>query len=116
MSRELNIIAFSKQRKNHPDSLILILGLEVNSLCCIFKILNSYLGALTILVGESNNHFELNGGVFVGQGTTYDKSFLLPFGNIGYRYQKPEGGFIFKAKLGVLGLGFGLGYAFKSSS
>jgi hypothetical protein len=31
---------------------------------------------------------------------------------IGYRYQKPVGVFIFKTKIGILGVGFGVGYAF----
>jgi hypothetical protein len=36
----------------------------------------------------------------------------LPLIDVGYRYQKPDRGFIFKAKIGILGVGFGVGYAF----
>ncbi|MFT4755230.1 MAG: hypothetical protein ACI85Q_002798 [Salibacteraceae bacterium] len=71
------------------------------------------LGALTMLTGKKNSHFELNAGLFVGEelGTENDL-FSLPLLDVGYRYQKPDGGFIFKAKIGVLGVGIGLGVAF----
>jgi hypothetical protein len=36
----------------------------------------------------------------------------LPLIDVGYRYQKPDRGLIFKAKIGILGVGFGVGYAF----
>jgi hypothetical protein len=65
------------------------------------------LGAITMLTGKKNSHFELNTGVFSG-----NNSVTLPLLDVGYRYQKPDGGFIFKAKIGILGIGFGLGYAF----
>lgn len=68
------------------------------------------LGAITMLTGKKNSHFELNAGVFSGKGD--DDSITLPLLDVGYRYQKPSGGFIFKAKAGVLGIGIGLGYAF----
>jgi hypothetical protein len=38
--------------------------------------------------------------------------YYLPILDLGYRYQKQDGGFLFKAKVGILGIGFGLGYAF----
>lgn len=70
--------------------------------------------ALTFLRGKQNNHFEVNAGVFVGQEESFTKyhPFALPLLDFGYRYQKPEGGFLFKAKAGFLGIGIGLGYSF----
>ncbi|MCU4157053.1 hypothetical protein J1N10_13770 [Carboxylicivirga sp. A043] len=70
------------------------------------------LGAVTMLSGKGNRHFEINGGVFVGNDYEQNELFLLPLLDFGYRYQKPEGGFIFRVKAGILGVGIGLGYAF----
>jgi hypothetical protein len=70
------------------------------------------LGAVTMVTGKGNRHFELNGGAFVGYDTDLNQMFLFPLLDFGYRYQKPEGGFIFKSKLGILGIGIGIGYAF----
>ena len=70
------------------------------------------LGAVTMLTGEKNSHFELNAGIFSGKDIDDSNSFAFPLLDVGYRYQKPNGGFIFKAKLGILGVGIGLGYAF----
>ena len=67
------------------------------------------LGAITMLTGKKNNHFELNAGAFIGnEGYT----FIFPIFNIGYRFQKPEGGFIFRANAGFPSLGLSIGYAF----
>jgi len=70
------------------------------------------LGAITMLSGKGNRHFEVNTGVFVGKDNEQDDLFVYPLLDVGYRYQKPEGGFIFRAKVGLLGIGFGIGYAF----
>lgn len=70
------------------------------------------LGGITMLTGKGNRHFEINGGAFIGKDIELDKTFVYPLIDFGYRYQKPEGGFIFKAKVGFLGVGIGLGYAF----
>ncbi|MDX1283768.1 MAG: hypothetical protein R3182_02085 [Draconibacterium sp.] len=70
------------------------------------------LGAVTMLTGKGNKHFEINGGAFVGKDVEQDDIFVFPLIDFGYRYQKPEGGFIFRAKAGLLGVGIGLGYAF----
>ena len=70
------------------------------------------LGAVTMLTGKKNSHFELNAGIFSGKDIDDSNSFAFPLLDVGYRYQKPNGGFIFKAKLGILGVGIGLGYAF----
>ena len=67
------------------------------------------LGAITMLTGKYNNHFELNAGAFIGnEGYT----FIYPIFNVGYRFQKPEGGFIFRANAGIISLGLSFGYAF----
>jgi hypothetical protein len=68
------------------------------------------LGAVTMITGKKNSHFELSTGFFRGKG--FGDTFTLPIIDVGFRYQKPEGGFIFKTKVGILGVGFGLGYAF----
>lgn len=70
------------------------------------------LGGITMLTGKGNRHFEINGGAFVGKDVEQDEVFVYPLIDFGYRYQKPEGGFIFRAKAGFLGIGIGLGYAF----
>ena len=80
------------------------------------------LGAITMLTGKKNNHFELNAGGFLGiekvkgvgsyQGEVFYYPFVFPIFNVGYRYQKPEGGFIFRANAGIISLGLSFGYAF----
>lgn len=68
------------------------------------------LAGFTMLTGKNNNHFEINAGGFIYYGDRGVAAF--PLIDLGYRFQKPEGGFIFKAKGGLLGIGIGLGYAF----
>ncbi len=70
------------------------------------------LGALTMLTGKDVHHFELNGGAFAGYDIIQKEIFILPLLDVGYRYQRPSGGFIFRTKLGLLGAGLSLGYAF----
>ena len=75
------------------------------------------LGAITMLTGKKNNHFELNAGGFLGLdcpcGIGKDgEAFIFPIFNVGYRFQKPEGGFIFRANAGIISLGLSFGYAF----
>tara|TARA_B110000046_G_scaffold23995_1_gene23109 strand:- start:89 stop:562 length:474 start_codon:yes stop_codon:yes gene_type:complete len=69
------------------------------------------LGAATLLTGKRNSHMEFNLGIFSGKDN--NDPFILPLLDVGYRYQKPEGGLIFKVKAGILGIfSVGLGYAF----
>ena len=69
------------------------------------------LGAATMLTGKGNSHMEFNLGIFSGKDN--NDPFILPLLDVGYRYQKPEGGLIFKVKAGILGIfSIGLGYAF----
>ena len=64
---------------------------------------------LTLLTGKGKHHFELSGGVWV---PFVSDANVAPIISAGYRFQKPEGGFNFGAKFGILGVGIGLGYAF----
>lgn len=68
------------------------------------------MGGLACILGKKNHHFEATLGMFLG--SDKDESGWWPIGLIGYRYQKPEGGFIFKADVGTLGISIGLGHAF----
>lgn len=71
------------------------------------------LAALTMLTGKGKHHFEANAGLFIGRYSDFvTEIFYLPIFDLGYRYQKPEGGLIFMAKTGLLGFRLGLGYAF----
>ena len=62
--------------------------------------------ALTLLTGEANHHFDTSAGICQIDGEA------LPFIDLGYRFQKPEGGLLFRGKVGILGIGVGLGLAF----
>ena len=71
------------------------------------------LGALTMLTGNGNSHFEINAGAFVVQGNpNFDPWIWLPLFDVGYRYQKPGGGFILKVYAGN-SIGIGIGHAFR---
>ena len=81
------------------------------------------------LRGEGNHKLEIGGGIVLVSldytGNVADVDFSLaadgaiPTGNLGYRYQKSEGGFFFKASLCpffaetmVTSVGLGFGYSF----
>lgn len=81
--------------------------------------------SLTIgmLTGKRNSHFELYAGAAFNQykpssspgNTLKEKSSIgiFPAGNIGYRFQKPDGWFIFRTGIGFPDLAFlGVGVAF----
>ncbi len=80
------------------------------------------LAGLTTLIGQKSHHFEAGIGAFVGASMEpglYDEvlsfdqpPFFIPDLHLGYRYQRPEGGLIFLAKGGTMGINLGLGYAF----
>jgi len=67
--------------------------------------------AITMFTGKRNGHFECNAGVFAGV-DKFNDFLILPIANIGFRYQKPTGGFIFRTYAGYLILGVSIGYAF----
>lgn len=76
------------------------------------------LAALTMLTGNKKAHFEANAGLFSGWQTPAFASesrgnwFYVPILDLGFRYQKPGKGFLFRAKAGSLGVGLGAGYSF----
>ena len=76
------------------------------------------LGAITMLISKKNKHLEVNAGAFIGVDKYYGARgkkadpFIFPILNIGYRYQKPNSGFIFRANVGFLSIGASFGYTF----
>ena len=66
----------------------------------------SFVGSLTVLTGRGSHHFDSSAGVFLRDDS------VLPFLDLGYRFQKLDGGIILRGKIGFLGLGVGLGYSF----
>lgn len=72
------------------------------------------LAGITMLLGKGKHHLEANGGLFVGINiNTLDEFIFAPIADLGYRFQKPEGGWIFQAQAGYMGFRLGVGYAFK---
>ena len=81
------------------------------------------LAAISLLIGQQNNHFELNTGALMrfeksvhidydwNKTYTFERFIYLIF-NVVYRYQKPDGGFIFSANVELISLGLSSGYAF----
>lgn len=74
---------------------------------------------INFITGKRNSHFEADlGGRIIfdikGDGLDYSSKpyVIYPILNLGYRYQKPTGGFIFKALVGLDGLTLGAGYSF----
>lgn len=91
-------------------------------LCDGQKSLGGNIG-IAMLTGRGDHHFELYGGAFLGSfknkkngsilGACSSLGFqVLPLIDLGYRFQKPESGIFFRAKVGLLGVGIGLGHAF----
>ena len=72
---------------------------------------NFTLGA-SMLSGKRKNHLEAGiGGTLYTEFNSDQK--LLPALNIGYRFQKPMGGFVFRTGMGIPeSIYFGLGYSF----
>lgn len=70
-------------------------------------------GGITLLTGKRNHHFMASGGIFVGQDFEMNTGiYALPMLDIGYRFQRPQGGFLLLAKAGVFGVGIGIGGSF----
>jgi hypothetical protein len=76
--------------------------------------------ALNLMAGKKNHHLETKfGGVLLFDRVlwTYPDEYKwvsqpIPVITLGYRYQKPEGGWIFRFAVSTGGIGAGLGYAF----
>ncbi len=97
-----------------------------NLFFCSGKTAVGGLFSFTILTGKGDHHFEADAGIYFGtfknkeidswliSGPCNEKtgSRVIPLIDLGYRYQIPEGGFLFRARAGTYGLGVGFGYAF----
>ena len=69
---------------------------------------------ITMFTGKEAHHIEMELGIFVGWNTQNDGSaFTWPVAGLGYRYQPPTSGLLFKAFANVSGVGVGLGYAWQ---
>ena len=67
------------------------------------------IGGLTFLLGRKRGHLETLIAGFI----PFQRSGALwPIIELGYRYQNPNGGFLFRTFLGTTGIGIGLGYGF----
>ena len=64
------------------------------------------MSSLTILTGKGDHHFDSSTGVFLRDDT------VLPFLELGYRFQELDGCIILRGKIGLLGIGLGIGYSF----
>ena len=72
------------------------------------------------IFGKKSSHFEYSLGAHYFFDTDDNdeisyfspSSWIFPMLEAGYRYQKPDGGFIFRTGVGITGLYFGLGYGF----
>lgn len=69
---------------------------------------------MTTLIGKGNSHFDIGTGVmFPVLDPSVRGSFnIWPIAELGYRFQKPEGGLMWKVKVGTTGIGAGVGWAF----
>ncbi|MEM6345673.1 MAG: hypothetical protein AAF927_17405 [Bacteroidota bacterium] len=78
------------------------------------------------LLGRNQHHLEGSLGAFIGiveaTGSLFSESrphsiyglniFAWPLCELGYRYQRPEGGLMFRFKVGTVGIGSGVGWVF----
>lgn len=78
------------------------------------------LGGVTLDFGKRNNHFLLSTGMILSDNfnelhdisVRFDRLGTTPLMEIGWRYEKPNGGITYKIAGGTLGLSLGIGYAF----
>lgn len=84
----------------------------------VFYTESDFLGVpinVTALWGKGKGHFELTGGLALGvwrdHGNPKNPG-VFPLVDVGYRYESPRSGFIFRVKIGTGGLGIGLGIGF----
>lgn len=83
---------------------------------------------LTAMIGKRNSHLELGLGITIGHSKSKD-AIYVPFYNlnlpeipatttiypaitVGYRYQNPKGGLIFRTGIGFYEANIGIGYSF----
>ncbi len=66
-----------------------------------------------VLTGEKKNHMEAGGGLVVMIKKDERSTTIIPAVHIGYRFQKPSGGIVFRAGFGIPdAIYLGLGYNF----
>ena len=67
---------------------------------------------ISLLSGKRKHYFETELGLMGGRHIQLneDRDYLGPMFSLGYRYQPPRTGFLFKAFAGILGVGIGVGY------
>jgi len=63
---------------------------------------NHYIINLTTLTGANNSHLEFNAGIFLlyYHDNTFD-NYIGPTAAVGYRFQKPNGYFVFRTGIGI---------------
>ena len=77
---------------------------------------------LSYFVGQSSHHMELSGGGLIKLSESDNNpggifscdselNAFVPLAEIGYRYQKPKGGFLLRIHIGTSGVAVGLGTA-----
>ncbi|MFN8257912.1 MAG: hypothetical protein U0W24_19605 [Bacteroidales bacterium] len=77
---------------------------------------HSFTSSINGLFGSKSNFFELDFGIrysIVDEKYSESIESFFPVGNIGYRYQNPNGrGLVFRIFLGTVGIGISIGKAF----
>lgn len=99
-------------KKNENTKFMLRAGLSKGLIAKLFTD-GSYNGVqlgFTYFNGKGSNFFEIGGGAVFFKNK--NDSFTYPVFEVGYRYQDPIIGIIFKAKMGTMGLGIGFGLPF----
>lgn len=82
--------------------------------------ISGILGGVTMDFGRKNSHFLLSSGLAVGSSFNeiekisagFDRLETSPLLEVGWRYEKPKGGMIYKVAGGTMGLSLGVGYSF----
>jgi len=59
-----------------------------------------FVSTIAALTGSKNSHFEAGLGFTILNDNYYHENSLYPAGNIGYRFQKPDGRFVFRTGAG----------------
>ncbi len=116
-------LARTPSNRFHVLGRVGVAGVSVVPLFCGDNInAKGVVAGLTFLTGRKNSHLEINTGMFINSSDKQrNKSFfcngeldsMVPIFEVGYRYQKPEGGLILRVTAGSLGLvGISIGSSF----
>jgi len=71
--------------------------------------------AFSVITGKGDNHMEFSFGMLPTLNIINSNIFtvfVVPIVDLGYRYQKPTGGFIFRAYIANIGIGMSFGQSF----